>query len=803
MTTYGWRAHLVAGAVLVLAYTVLPAGLGADAVYQLVAVSAAVAILVGVRRHRPTHRHPWLLLAGGQLLWAAGDGLWNWYADVAHTDPYPSGADVAYLAAYPVLGAGLFALVRLRQRTLDAGAVIESLVVTVGLSLLSWVGLAGPVFGDPDSGLLVKAVGVAYPLGDILLVGLLVRLVTTPGARTPAFRLLTAGALLLPAADSLFLVQESVGSASLAHVADALWLGSYLLFGAAALHPSMAVLASPGGEASKGFSRLRLPALAAAALVAPGVLAVELALGVPVHGGAVVTSTVSLILLVSARMHLALRWIAQAATQREELRRDLERSGSTDPLTDLANRSGVQLLLDDALERGRRHRVPVGLLVLDVDRFGDVNDAWGHRAGDEVLRGVAQQLRRVVRTDDTVGRLGSDEFVVVVADAGSEQDLRTLAGRLTQLSVAVSGPADGTLRITASVGAVVDGGAEAGLDGAEFLRRAALAASRAKGAGGARVEVFDADLLAEVRAQADVEAAVRHGLGAGEFSLHYQPVVDLASGRTASFEALLRWHRPGHGPVPPDAFIPVAERSSLVCEVGRWVLDEAARQLALWNAGAGPCGRVRVAVNVSGRHLAEPSVVQDVVDALARWGVPASDLGVEVTETVLLDERAVAGAVVQLRALGVRLSIDDFGTGYTSISQLRHLTADTLKIDRSFVAASAGGGRELLGLIVRAAHAVGLEVVAEGVEEQAQLDLLRELGCDAAQGWLFARAVPAAAVRLDGPALTGPAITSPALTGPAITDPAITGPAPALAVAALAAPGAAGPRDEPELSRPA
>jgi len=761
--TYGWRAHLVAGVLLVLVCTALPAGLASDAVYQAVAASSAVAIVVGVRRHRPAPRHPWLLLAAGQLLWAGGDASWSYLADVAGTDPYPSVADVAYLSAYPLLGLGLYSLVRLRQRALDGGALVESAVVTVGLGLLSWVGLAGPVFGDPGIGPLERAVGVAYPLGDILLVGLLVRLVTTSGARTPAFRLLTAGALLLPAADTLFLVQDDGGQGALAPVTNALWLGSYVLFGAAALHPSMRVLAAPGGEAPRGFSRWRLPALTAAALVPPGVLAVQLGLGLPVDGGAVVTATVSLILLVSARMHLALRSVARAATQREELRRDLARSGSHDALTDLANRSGVLELLDDALERGRRLRVPVGLLVLDVDRFAAVNDTWGHDAGDEVLRGVAQQLRRVVRTGDTVGRLGSDEFVVVVADAGSEEDLRTLAGRLTQLPVAVSGAQDGALRITASVGAVVERvDADPRTGGGEFLRRAEVAAARAKESGGARVEVFDEDLLAEVRSQADTEAAVRHGLGAGEFSLHYQPVVALASGRTTSYEALIRWQRPGHGPVPPDAFIPVAERSALVCEIGRWVLDEAARQLATWNAGVTGGDRARVAVNISGRHLAEPTVVQDVVAALTRWGVPATDLGVEVTETVLLDERAVAGAVAQLRALGVRLSIDDFGTGYTSINQLQHLAADTLKIDKSFLDASASGGRELLGLIVSAAHAVGLDVVAEGVEDPAQVVLLRELGCDAAQGYLFARPLPAEHARPAAPATSAGGVATPA-----------------------------------------
>jgi EAL domain-containing protein (putative c-di-GMP-specific phosphodiesterase class I) len=229
--------------------------------------------------------------------------------------------------------------------------------------------------------------------------------------------------------------------------------------------------------------------------------------------------------------------------------------------------------------------------------------------------------------------------------------------------------------------------------------------------------------------------------------LHYQPVVDVASDRLIGYEALIRWQRPGHGMVPPDAFIPVAEGSRLICDLDRWVLAEATRQLAEWRAGEPAVPgqpEPTVAVNISGRHLADRRVVQDVADALAASGLPAHLLILEVTETVLVDDPAAIGHLAALRDMGVSIAIDDFGTGYTSIGQLGNMPVDTLKIDRSFIASTDAGHRELVALIIRAAHTFGLTVVAEGVEEPAQLEQLRTDACDHAQGYLLYRPMPAA-----------------------------------------------------------
>nr|WP_240897295.1 bifunctional diguanylate cyclase/phosphodiesterase [Kineococcus vitellinus] len=439
-----------------------------------------------------------------------------------------------------------------------------------------------------------------------------------------------------------------------------------------------------------------------------------------------------------------MREAVEAARARERARAEAAHQAAHDALTGLPNRAGVLQLLRARLELAERRRRPLGLLVVDVDHLARINDEHGELAGDGALTSVARELAAAVGDGDVVGRLGGDEFAVVVEDAAGGDALPALAERLTRLPLHV--PSHGRLlEVTCSVGVAVRPGERAvGAD--VLLHEAVTAAARAKGCGGARSWVFDDDLRAELEEQAEVEAAVRAGLRCGEFVLHYQPVVDVATRRLRGLEALVRWNRPGHGLVRPDLFVPVTERSDLVCALGRWVLAEATRQLAAWRAEGTVAEDVHVAVNLSGRHLARPGVLDDVAEALAVAGLPAHALVLEATETVLMQHEDVLGTMRRLRASGVGLSLDDFGTGYTSIEQLRTLPLDTLKVDRSFLASGTAPDRALVGLLVHCAHVFGLQVVAEGVEREEHLALLRELGCDLAQGYLLARPVPAHAV---------------------------------------------------------
>ena len=443
-----------------------------------------------------------------------------------------------------------------------------------------------------------------------------------------------------------------------------------------------------------------------------------------------------------AVVHASVQQIVSSVRQREELQSALAHQAAHDPLTDLPNRAQALALTGAALNRARRSGDMVGLLFVDLDGFKAVNDGYGHACGDEVLREVARRLRGQLRGGDVVCRLGGDEFVVLVEPVDLEADLVELAERLITVVGKPITAQGHRVAVGASIGVAVS--RDAGVDADALLAEADTAAYRAKAHGRGRAEVFDDALRAQLTAQAELERAIADGLTAGEFEVHYQPVMDVGTAQVAGYEALVRWNRPGRGLVPPDEFIPVAESTRLICDLDRWVLGTATRQLSAWRTAAGGAAdHVTMAVNLSGRHLTDRRVVDDVAAALAVAGLPADRLVLEVTETVLVDDPVAAEHLAALRALGASVAIDDFGTGYTSIGQLRSLPVDTLKIDRSFVASTEPGHDQLVALMIRAAHTFGLTVVAEGVEEVEQLGRLQQERCDHAQGWWFGRPLPA------------------------------------------------------------
>ncbi|WP_269175235.1 putative bifunctional diguanylate cyclase/phosphodiesterase [Modestobacter sp. VKM Ac-2986] len=443
-------------------------------------------------------------------------------------------------------------------------------------------------------------------------------------------------------------------------------------------------------------------------------------------------------------VHASVQQIVESVRERERLQFALTHQATHDPLTGLSNRAQARVLVNSALHRAQRSGGMTGLLFVDLDGFKSVNDGFGHAHGDAVLQEVARRLLATVRSGDVVCRLGGDEFVVLVEQVAEERDLVELAERIVAVTARAIDVGADQVWIGASVGVAV--ARDAGTDADLLFAEADAAAYRAKGHGRGRAEVFDEALRAELSARAELESAITSALRNGEMQLHYQPVLDVATSRLTGYEALIRWNRPGHGMVPPDSFIPTAEATRLICELDRWVLNEATRQLAQWRAEDPTAADRTLAVNISGRHLAEAGVVDDVLAALAASGFPAELLIVEVTETVLVDDPAAISNLAVLRSHGVSIAIDDFGTGFTSIGQLRSMPVDTLKIDRSFIASAEAGNRELVALIIRAAHTFGLTVVAEGVEEVDQLELLRADACDLVQGYLLSRPLPAAAV---------------------------------------------------------
>ncbi|WP_203895983.1 putative bifunctional diguanylate cyclase/phosphodiesterase, partial [Planobispora longispora] len=378
------------------------------------------------------------------------------------------------------------------------------------------------------------------------------------------------------------------------------------------------------------------------------------------------------------------------------------------------------------------------LLLLDLDGFKDVNDTYGHPVGDELLTVVARRLRTLTPDGQILARLGGDEFAVVLPGADLEQALAAAE----EVLAAVREPylIDGReLYVTTSIGVLADSAAPTASDA---LRDADLALYAAKAAGKNQIAVFDYTLRAERLHHAEIAAGLRQALAQGEFSLAYQPVVNLASGRIYAVEALLRWLPAGGRAVPPDVFIPVAEDTGLIVEIGRWALERACADAKRWHERHG----IAVTVNVSGRQLRERSFRETVLEILTRHALPRNALTLEVTESMLLatspaETQRIVDVLADLRAHGVRIALDDFGTGYSSLAYLRTLPVDILKIDRSFTAPLTGvdhrQARAFTKAIVELAASLNLATVVEGVESREQAGVLQQMGCPLAQGYLF------------------------------------------------------------------
>jgi diguanylate cyclase len=406
-----------------------------------------------------------------------------------------------------------------------------------------------------------------------------------------------------------------------------------------------------------------------------------------------------------------------------------------DPLTGLASRLVLHDRLRLALERVRRQGTAVAVLFIDLDRFKVINDSLGHDTGDRVLRVVSERLRSSARGADLAVRFGGDEFIVVCEDLDGPAGALAIAERLGAL-LRMPVPIDDRAHVlTVSVGVCVTTDPDRSPE--DLVRDADTAMYRAKERGRDRCELFGAEMLADVTRRLEVEAGLRGALERGELRLHYQPEVDLASGRVHAVEALLRWQHPEHGLLAPGDFMAIAEDTGLIVPIGEWVIREACRQSAAWSASP-----VTMRVNLSARQLRDPALLDVVGDALLQSGVPPDKLCLELTESMLMQDVERSSAVLaKLRALGVRLALDDFGTGYSSLAYLRHLRVDRLKVDRSFMPELAEGPAEqtIVAAIVGMARGLGIPVTAEGIETADQLDLVRALGCDAAQGFLLAR----------------------------------------------------------------
>jgi diguanylate cyclase (GGDEF)-like protein/PAS domain S-box-containing protein len=437
--------------------------------------------------------------------------------------------------------------------------------------------------------------------------------------------------------------------------------------------------------------------------------------------------------------------MAKDITDRKRAERALAHQALHDHLTGLPNRSLLLDRLSQAVARLGRADTRLGVLFFDLDHFKVINDSLGHDAGDRVLQAVAARVAGVLRPTDTLARLGGDEFVVVCEALEGPDDASAVADRIARALAPPIDEGEDELIVGASIGVVVTGDDHA--DPAGLIRDADAAMYRAKEQGRGRAELFDEGMRVRVVGRLRKERALRRALQRDELRVHYQPVVSLPDLGVTGVEALVRWEHPERGLLAPAEFVPLAEETGLILELGDWVLAEACRQAAAWTGVLGEDRTLEVAVNLSTKQLSQADLAKRVAALLERYGLPPAQVALclEITESLMLEDPMVTGGLLgDLARLGVRLAIDDFGTGYSSLAYLRRFPVHTLKVDRSFVSGLGldADSRAVVAAIVELAHALGLEVVAEGVEEQVQLQALVDLGCDRAQGFLFAHPAP-------------------------------------------------------------
>ena len=639
-------------------------------------------------------------------------------------------ADALYLLGYVAMCASM--VIFARRHSAGIGSILDASILTAAAASMLWMMVVEPTLADTTRAPIEALVATAYPLADIVMIGLLLRILLDRQGSNPALLLFASGVAAFLVSDLIYSVLAVQGSYSAGPV-DLGWIMGYTLWGAAALHPSMAANVARA-PADGRISNRRLAALAVVSLV-PLIIAVteQLRHGAVEPMPAIIASAVMFVLVV-ARLSGVVSTQRSLIDERTRMQGALERLSVEDALTGLSNRRGFSSRLADALARDPRQ---VAVLCMDLDDFKIVNDSLGHPVGDAVLATVAQRLRANVRSRDTVARLGGDEFAVLMTDCAGPEPALALATRLVaaiEEPIVIEGV---SVRTSGSFGIAVSG--PAGTDAMSLMRDADVALYRAKAAVDHPVELYDEELHREAVRTMVIRNDLRWAAERQQLVLEFQPIVDLRTDRPISFEALLRWEHPDLGRLQPDEFLAIAEAAGHMPQIGGWVLAEACRTAAAWQAQG---HAIAVNVNLAPSQLRDTSLPAHVRSALDAVGLQPNWLVLEVTESVLDLAHDVRTRLEQLRGWGVGLSIDDFGTGYSSLARVGELPVRELKIDRSLLA----GDQRMLSAVLQFGTSLGLRVVMEGVETNRQLELVRRLGFAAAQGFLIAAPMPDSAL---------------------------------------------------------
>jgi diguanylate cyclase (GGDEF)-like protein len=732
-----WLVYLVLGLLLVGFLALLVArpsegqstAIGGWGVDLFEGITAGLCILSAARRR--SGRTVPILLGLGLMCWALGDTVLTIESSGAATPVSASLADAFYLAYFPIAYVALVVFVRSETRHLGSPNWLDGAVAGLGASSVCAAFAFRWLEHSTHTSGLSLAVNIAYPVGDMLLLALVVGGSAVMSGRSRLPWLMVVGAIIVNViGDTSNVLPRSLTGSSLGMIANTVaWpVSNYLT--------SLAMWVRPGVGNPLALRRppdFLLPGLAAAAGL------IVMLLDTITHINLVAKSLAAATLLL-----VVLRAAGSVRTLRAQTQ-ERQRLASTDHLTGLPNRRRLFEALGAFFEEPDENRPRLAFLFIDLDHFKQINDSFGHPAGDDVLRRVGDRLSRSLTGTDLLARLGGDEFAVILTDS----DITAAAATAARLAAALEPPfaIDAvSAHIGMSIGIAI--APDHAIDPDSLMRCADGAMYRAK-LGAETVATYEPTLDDGDRLRRADELST--AIDTNQLTLHYQPQLDLASATVTKVEALVRWRHPTLGTVAPLSFLPLAEEAGMMPKLTRWVLSTALNQCRVWRALGTP---MRVAVNVSTSDLVDPGFPGIVSGLLAREGVPADALMIEITETSVIEQfDQVKSVVDQLHELGIQVAIDDFGAGFTSLAYLNSLAVAELKLDRQLIIPMANGttsrGTELVRATIALGHALGLKVIAEGVEDQVALRLLEQFGCDLAQGYEIGRPVPATDLALD------------------------------------------------------
>ncbi len=682
---------------------------------------ASLVVMFVVRGLAGPGRTAWWCLAGAMASYLAGAATYEFSERHLAVVPDLPWSDVAFFGFYPLAFAGLFLLIRLRTRTVTLSTWLDCAVTGLTTAAVAAAAALGALLQQAGGDVLFIA-SIGYPVADLFLFGLIAGGLVVIGRDAGAgWWWLIGGFAVFLVADLTFAYQVVHGTYVVGGPLDTLWGLAFIAFGLAAC-----VAPRPVRFDATAVPQRPLVVPAACALVALGILfRGYLTGGDPVAG----SLALGAVLAALARTGLTFRDVRALGDSRRQAR--------TDELTGLPNRRSVFESLDAADER-LAAGATIAVLVLDLDRFKEINDSLGHSVGDALLREVGGRLREELRAEDLLARLGGDEFVVLAEELDAESAL-AMAQRLRAQFLRPFLLGGLELTVDVSIGLAV--GPEHSGNSAELLQLADLAMYSTK-AGRLGATVYDEARDGHGRHRLEDVSQLRRALDRGELVLHYQPKLALSTGAIEGVEALVRWQHPTRGLLYPDAFIDLAETAGLMSRLTTQVIDMALAQCRVW---ADQGRALTMAVNVSPSNLVDEQFPDVVAELLAAQGLPTGILVLEVTESLLMEDRERAVRVLsRLRDDGVGVAIDDYGTGHSSLAYLAALPVTELKLDRTFVSAMTGSHRaeSIVTSTLQLAHALGLVLVAEGAEDQATVDALTMLGCDVVQGYHLSRPLP-------------------------------------------------------------